>query len=104
MSIELGIHKHYKGGHYEVIHIGRNSNDCNQELVIYQSLEDGDYPAGTIWVRPVTNFTNPPSRFVKINEPCKQAGIICQTCYAAPATMQIEGDYVCINCAYPEDP
>jgi hypothetical protein len=49
-SIKLGIYKHYKGGMYKVLGIGRHTEE-NQELVIYQSLETND-----IWIRPVEMF------------------------------------------------
>lgn len=64
-NIDLGIYRHRKGCLYEVIAIGRSSNDCHQKIVVYKSLEDSDFPAGTIWVRPLTEFNNPPDRFIK---------------------------------------
>jgi hypothetical protein len=34
--MELGVYRHYKGGHYAVLMLGRNSN--NEDVVIYMSL------------------------------------------------------------------
>ena len=51
---------HKKGGLYEVIALARSSNDCKQELVVYESLEDSDdFPRGTVWVRSRTEFETP---------------------------------------------
>jgi hypothetical protein len=63
-NIEPGIYKHKNGNKYEVLMIGYNSNDCDQRLVIYKSLEDSDFPAGTIWVRTLKEFSTP-GRFTK---------------------------------------
>lgn len=45
------IYKHFKGGIYELLHIGTDSEDVNRKLVIYRSLENGN-----IWVRPLDEF------------------------------------------------
>lgn len=50
-SFKLGIYKHFKGGTYQILGVGRNSEDILEELVIYQSLEKG-----FIWVRPIDIF------------------------------------------------
>lgn len=56
--MKLGIYKHCKGALYEVIAIARDSNDFKKEDVIYKSLTDSDFPAGTIWRRSKEEFVN----------------------------------------------
>jgi len=54
--MKLGIYKHYKGALYEVIGIG-NHTEFLEKFVVYKALEGKkDYPAGTIWVRPLEMF------------------------------------------------
>ena len=50
-SIKPGIYKHFKGGEYKVLGVGRMSEDRTQEVVIYQSIE-----TGALWVRPLIMF------------------------------------------------
>lgn len=51
-------YKHFKGGEYVVLSIGRDSRTC-EEVVVYQgqynSIEFGDKP---IWVRTLKDFTS----------------------------------------------
>tara|TARA_B100000745_G_scaffold244038_1_gene166291 strand:- start:1597 stop:1818 length:222 start_codon:yes stop_codon:yes gene_type:complete len=57
MEIEPGKYRHFKGGEYEVIGIGRHSETL-EELVFYRALyENKDFGAHSLWVRPVTLFT-----------------------------------------------
>lgn len=53
MKIKSGqIWKHYKGGTYEIVGVGFNTETL-EEVVVYKSLYDKeDFPKGTIWVRP----------------------------------------------------
>ena len=54
--ILLGRYKHYKGGEYEVIAVGLQEA-THEPMVVYRSLQDGgDFPAGTIWIRPESEF------------------------------------------------
>ncbi len=54
--ITPGIYKHYKGGEYEVIGVGRIEATL-EECVIYKALyETADFPKGSIWVRPLSVF------------------------------------------------
>lgn len=56
MDIKKGIYKHYKTGEYRVLGLCR-IEATNEEAVMYESLYAAhDFPAGTIWVRPVTSF------------------------------------------------
>ncbi len=50
------IYTHYKGNKYRIKEIVRNSDDCTEELVIYESLQESDYPVGTAWSRPLKSF------------------------------------------------
>lgn len=65
------IYKHFKGKTYKIILVARDSDDCTEELVVYESLEDSDYPKGTVWVRPLTKFEglhkSGVERFIKID-------------------------------------
>lgn len=47
----LGLYKHYKGGYYLVIGVGRLSEDRDKKLVIYFSLSKFCF-----WLRPVDMF------------------------------------------------
>jgi hypothetical protein len=50
-SLKSGVYQHYKGGIYEVLAVGRHTEDETQELVIYKSVTTGD-----LWVRPLKIF------------------------------------------------
>ncbi len=52
--MELGKYKHFKGGEYEVIGVGRHSEDL-KEFVVYK----GD---SGLWVRPLELFTDEVTR------------------------------------------
>jgi len=51
-----GTYKHFKGKTYRVLDIARNSDNCKEVYVVYESLSDSDYPAGTVWIRPIEQF------------------------------------------------
>ena len=54
--IELGRYRHYKGGEYEVIATGLMESS-HEPVVVYRSLgQSGEFPAGTVWVRPVAEL------------------------------------------------
>lgn len=50
-EVQPGRYRHFKGGEYEVIGVGRMSEDKDQEVVVYKSLKHGG-----IWVRPLGMF------------------------------------------------
>lgn len=70
MKPEIGEKwKHVKsGGEYEVVGVGRlqvNGELDMAECVVYKSLQaSGDFPVGSMWVRPVADFLD--GRFEKI--------------------------------------
>ena len=47
------IYRHFKGGYY-IVHSLAHSEKTGEELVVYQSLQDG-----MIWIRPVSEFQEP---------------------------------------------
>ena len=52
--IPLGVYRHYKGNHYEVIGFARHSETL-EDMVIYKAL----YGDGAMWVRPLAMWDNP---------------------------------------------
>ena len=65
LEIVPGIYQHKRLGIYEVVAIGRDANNYSQQLVIYKSLTDSKFLAGTIWVRTIEEFSTP-GRFTRI--------------------------------------
>lgn len=51
MSIQPGLHQHFKGGLYKVLGTVKHSETL-EELVLYESQKDGG-----LWVRPLQMFT-----------------------------------------------
>ena len=74
--ITPGLYRHYKGGRYEVIGIGKKE-DTLEDLVFYRSLQDkGEYKSGSLWVRTLKVFTEtvelngqPIARFAPLPKP-----------------------------------
>ena len=60
MEVKKGIYKHFKGGIYRVIGVGKHSESLD-EMVVYQSVSDGG-----IWVRPVAMWDEKVERDGKI--------------------------------------
>jgi hypothetical protein len=54
-NIQQGIYEHYKGNKYEVISIGIHT-ETREKIVIYKALYKGDFPEGTLWLRPLSMF------------------------------------------------
>lgn len=50
-NLKLGKYRHFKGGEYKLLGVGRNSEDPSEEFAVYQSLE-----TGYIWIRPLEMF------------------------------------------------
>ena len=54
-EIQKGIYEHYKGKRYEVLGIARHSETFDL-MVVYKALYKGNFPEGTLWVRPLSMF------------------------------------------------
>lgn len=54
-QIPTGRYEHYKGKLYEVVGSGLHT-ETREEVVIYKALYQGDFPEGTLWVRPQAMF------------------------------------------------
>ena len=50
-TLQLGNYRHYKGGEYEVLFAGRNSETL-EEVVIYRDRNNKEL----VWARPLTMF------------------------------------------------
>ncbi len=46
-----GLYRHFKGGEYRVIAVGRSSENRDEEYVVYKSLD-----AEQVWIRPLEMF------------------------------------------------
>lgn len=75
MNVGVGErYKHYKGGEYTIIAIGRLESDPHVECVVYRAeYATHDMPKGTVWIRPRAQFEEtilvedvPTCRFSKI--------------------------------------
>ncbi len=53
--IRPGIYEHFKGKRYEVIGMARHSETL-EPMVVYKALYKGDFPEGSLWVRPLKMF------------------------------------------------
>jgi len=53
--IKKGLYKHYKGKRYEVLDFAIHT-ETQEPMVIYKALYKGEFPEGTLWVRPLTMF------------------------------------------------
>ena len=50
-SLPLGLYRHYKGRHYQLLHVARHS-ETEELLAVYRAL----YGEGGLWVRPYAMF------------------------------------------------
>ncbi|HJN84818.1 MAG TPA: DUF1653 domain-containing protein [Patescibacteria group bacterium] len=49
--LKLGKYKHYKGGEYEIVTLGKDE-ETHEDLVVYRAL----YGENQVWVRPLSMF------------------------------------------------
>ena len=54
-ELKIGFYEHFKGKSYEVVGLARHSETL-EELVVYKALYAGNYPEGSLWVRPLAMF------------------------------------------------
>ena len=54
-EIQKGIYEHFKGKQYEVVGTARHSETL-EVMVVYKALYKGDFPEGSLWVRPLAMF------------------------------------------------
>lgn len=55
MQIQKGLYEHYKGKRYEVVDVAIHT-ETREPMVVYKALYKGDFPEGTLWVRPLAMF------------------------------------------------
>lgn len=55
-DIRPGLYEHFKGKRYEVTGAARHSETL-EVMVIYKALYEGNFPRGSLWVRPLAMFT-----------------------------------------------
>jgi hypothetical protein len=81
MSVELGYYRHFKGNIYQVIGVGKfteqlDSTDGLLDVVIYKAMYVSEsYGPNALWVRPLAVWLNPAvvngakvPRFVKLTD------------------------------------
>ena len=51
-NFQLGRYQHFKGNHYQVLHLAKDS-ETEEFFVVYQP----EYGERGIWIRPLTMFT-----------------------------------------------
>ncbi len=54
-ELKMGFYEHFKGKRYEVVGVARHSETL-EPLVVYKALYAGNYPEGSLWVRPLAMF------------------------------------------------
>lgn len=55
-ELPKGIYEHYKGNRYRVMDVARHS-ETEEWMVIYKALYKTESGDQTLWVRPLTMFT-----------------------------------------------
>lgn len=51
--MKLGLYKHYKGKHYQVLGVCKHS-ETMEDLVLYETLYENEI--SRLWVRPISMF------------------------------------------------
>jgi len=55
--VKPGKYQHFKGKFYEVIGLAKNSENPDEESVIYKALyKSEEFPDGQLWIRPKQMF------------------------------------------------
>ena len=54
-QIQKGIYEHYKGKRYEVLDVATHTETL-EVMVVYKALYKGNFPEGSLWVRPMAMF------------------------------------------------
>ena len=54
-QIKKGVYEHYKGQRYEVLDVAVHT-ETQEPMVVYKALYKGNFPEGTLWVRPQAMF------------------------------------------------
>ena len=54
-GLRAGLYEHFKGKRYEVLGVARHSETL-EPMVMYKALYKGDFPEGSLWVRPLAMF------------------------------------------------
>lgn len=54
-GLRTGLYEHFKGKRYEVLGVARHSETL-EPMVVYKALYEGEFPAGSLWVRPLAMF------------------------------------------------
>jgi hypothetical protein len=56
-EVKLGKYQHFKGKFYKVIGIAKNSENPNEEFVVYKALYDSEeFGNNSLWARPKQMF------------------------------------------------
>jgi hypothetical protein len=55
IELKAGLYEHFKGKKYEVIGVAHHS-ETMEEMVVYKALYKGNFPEGSLWVRPLKMF------------------------------------------------
>lgn len=51
-KIKLGTYRHFKGHNVEVIGVAKNSENIDEDFVVYQHMHNGH----DLWIRPLAMF------------------------------------------------
>lgn len=54
-EIKTGLYEHFKGKKYEVLGVARSSETL-EPFVVYKALYKGNFPEGSLWIRPFSMF------------------------------------------------
>lgn len=56
-EVKVGTYKHFKGNSYKVLGVARNSENPEEEFVVYLALyKSKDFGENQLWIRPKKMF------------------------------------------------